>query len=201
MVVKAAAFAAAMTAANVEPVYENGDGAGFKLAKKVSRLRHSMLEATAYHEAGHAVAAVFQAVRFEYVTIEADPTRGNAGHIARSFRKPKTLEHFYADGVMTMAGEAAQRRFRSSSVRRHHSGGDREAAVDLALRAGCDGPQAELLVKLWGLKAEALVEMRWPQISQVALALIDRRRLTEAEVREVTMKRPAVSSQLAMSPA
>ena len=45
------------------------------------------LEATAYHEAGHAVAAYILRVRFHYVTIKPDVEMGTAGHLLQVLHK------------------------------------------------------------------------------------------------------------------
>ena len=153
-------------------------------------MRRSAREATAYHEAGHAVAAALRRVPFKYVTVEQDEERGSTGHTMFTGRSPKSLEDHFARGVVTLAGEAAQRRFNPRTVRRHHGGGDRKTVVDLALQVCHSGEEATLLAKLWDIQAQSLVKACSASVDEVAQALLERSRLTQEEVLQLAMVAP-----------
>lgn len=142
----------------------------------------SILRATAYHEAGHAVAAIARQRRFSYMTIEPDHGRGSAGHVRFSARQGGSIISLHTGAVIALAGEAAQRQFSPRSIRLHQSDGDRAIVADAALLATGSAEQAGLLVKFWTVCARDLIASRWTAVNQVAAALLDRRRLTYAEV-------------------
>ena len=141
-------------------------------------MKSAVLAATAYHEAGHAVAAILRGIRFDYVTITAEEDA--KGHI-RYLRGARGLRQVHDRGVTAMAGEAAQRRFSSSSVRRYHGAGDREAVASYAFKHVGSAAAATALAHLWDVQARDLVEVQWPRIEQLATLLLDKRRLSEAE--------------------
>jgi len=95
----------------------------------------------------------------------------------------------HKQGMVTMAGDAAQRRFDPRSVRRHHGAGDREAVIDYALRCSGSSEQAELLIQLWAVQARELVQLRWPAVQHVAEALLTRGTLERDEVMREVMAR------------
>lgn len=138
--------------------------------------------ATAHHEAGHAIAAIHYNVRFEKVTIKPDEV--SAGHVMLMGRA-RGMAQMHARGVVALAGEAAQRRFNSRSVRLHHAVGDRDAVITYA-EANCGSArQMQALVNLWQVQAEEVVEMRWPEIARVAAALLDQRTLSHVDVHDL----------------
>lgn len=148
------------------------------------RVKPPVLAATAHHEAGHAIAAILRAVRFDYVTVEINDN--SAGHL-RFLVSPRGVERsFHARGIVAMAGEAALRRFNPRSIRRYHGAGDREAVSTYAFE-NCGGSPAvaAMMVRLWDLQARELIEKWWPQVDQLAAVLLDRQRLSEAECKAV----------------
>jgi hypothetical protein len=108
----------------------------------------SVLLSTAYHEAGHAVAAFLLRVPFEIGVITIVPEDGADGCFTHAnLLKGIDLEWEDSDqdpdqariGVektilICLSGMEAQRRHRASSVRSHHARADYEKAVDLAGR-------------------------------------------------------------------
>lgn len=145
--------------------------------------------ATAYHEAGHAVAAFVLGVPLKSVCIVPDPKAGNAGHV--SLGRCRSVDAMHKLGIVAVAGEAAQRRYNPRSVRRHHGGGDRQAVVDFALdRTGGSEEQATLLARLWELQARDLVESRWDAVQLVAKALFKRNTLDAAQIRMILFRIP-----------
>lgn len=145
-------------------------------------LGKAALEATAHHEAGHAVAAVMRGIKIGHVTIKGDQEA--AGHI-RFLRPSKGLEQLHKRGMIALAGEAAQRRFNPRSIRRHHGAGDREAVLAFALDACGSTRQAGALVKLWTIQAAEFVDARWTAIQRVAAELLTRQTLAHDDVRRL----------------
>ena len=171
-----------------------------KLAKSLR------LEATAHHEAGHAVAALHHELKFTYVTIIPDEQQGSLGHV--KFRGvDKSICERFEFGALTdrrrmdierhvitmLTAGAAEARFRG---RRDYvgAGKDREDAAGLAgsRRAGAD---LVLLKKYLDYTQEVAMcfvadNRNWKNICAVAAALLahPRHRLSQREVRTVMIK-------------
>jgi hypothetical protein len=107
----------------------------------IGRIRQSAREATAYHEAGHMVAAWRLGMKIRSATIVPDesysgkvehdnPLRGNNLEFDNSDRARIRGENAV---LICLAGPIAQRQFRPSSLRGYHGGFDHEKAVNLAL--------------------------------------------------------------------
>src|SRR5262245_52740101 len=99
------------------------------------------LEATAYHEAGHAVVAFQFHLRVKSVTIIPDAERATSGSCSHAQGFGPSIEYERSDrnrlrierAVMcSLAGLEAQRKYRSSSVRNYHAQSDYAKAADLA---------------------------------------------------------------------
>lgn len=149
--------------------------------------------ANAYHEAGHAVAAFALGIPVKHVSIMPDPKRGSAGHVRLG--KCRSVDAMHKQGIVALAGEAAQRRYNPRSVRRHHGGGDRQAVADYAFERTGSGEQATLLARLWGLQARDLVEKRWGAIHLIATALLRQSTLNAAQVRMVLFRIPTAEDK------
>jgi hypothetical protein len=156
------------------------------------------LAATAYHEAGHVVVAVWLNIwlRRKAATIIPDSTEGFDGMVWTqwSFRGRPDVEitdrmyvRLERHIVVSLAGEHAQRKYRPSSVRSRHGDSDRQDAVDILshLVPNMSSNEFTLHYRLLNERAKNLVEAHWPQIIAVANALLERKTLTEQEVREV----------------
>lgn len=142
--------------------------------------------ATAHHEAGHAVAAFALRIPVKRVSIMPDASRDAAGHVYLG--KSRSVDAMHRQGIVALAGEAAQRRYNPRSVRYHHGGGDRQAVAEYALERTGSGEQATLLARLWELQARDLVEKRWGTIQRVATALLARQTLNAEQVRMLAFR-------------
>src|SRR5688500_8614273 len=88
-------------------------------------MTNKQLEATAYHEAGHAVLGVYFGWKLRAVSII--PREGSAGrvarHLKRSIENPDWCGDYAALGrrfpaiITSLAGDVAQRKYRASSYR------------------------------------------------------------------------------------
>jgi hypothetical protein len=148
------------------------------------------IEASAYHESGHAVAAW----KLGYRSIRASITAGDesAGEVRHESPLPSDQVEF--DGselarlrveriiIIRLAGPIAQKRYRRTSWRRWHGGADHAVAADLALRVCGSGEIASAFLKWLDLRAKALVEEHWPAIERLANALLKRGALREDEI-------------------
>jgi hypothetical protein len=104
--------------------------------------KKSPLWATAYHEAGHAVAAIAygKGIRRQGAPIvpDAEGALGSVWMLKHIPGDPSagTLNgrmrlRIEEDVIVKLAGGAAHRKFRPSSVRSYHSRTDNESAIDL----------------------------------------------------------------------
>ncbi len=162
-------------------------------------------ERTAYHEAGHAVIAHRCGVRFSYVTIV--PGEHSLGHLlhhkwSRRFAPEVTLtpvmrERLESRILAALAGGLAEKKW-SGRYNAQGSQADRTAAINMAGFIGGEGRVLEkYLAWLWA-RAEAMIEVCWPDIGAVAAALMEHRRgrLTHDEVRTVLLRRIGLDSLL-----
>ncbi len=147
--------------------------------------RRLALTATAYHEAGHAVAAFFARVPFKHVTIKPDGDMN--GHVRYVRPRRLTWAGQHARGMVALAGETAQCRFEPRSARGHHGASDRATVAMLALDVGGGPAVVNALIGLWQAQADELVEGRWDCIERVAATLLERETLTAAEVRDAIL--------------
>ncbi len=154
------------------------------------------LEATAYHEAGHAYAAWNLGFKLHRVTIvpttdetgstvHANPLHGIELDVDGSDRARMRAEKAI---LIALAGPAAQQRYRPRSWRRNHGASDFDWATDLALHLCGDGETATAYLKYLDLVARKMVAgPRWPVIAAVADSLLERGTLSGREVRATIM--------------
>jgi hypothetical protein len=102
--------------------------------------RKSSLLATAYHEAGHAVAALVLGVGIGRKGVSIVPGEGRAGfaHHRKGFvgdpsatRNTRMRRGAEKWAVICFAGEAAQRKWNPRSCRNYHFASDYETAADV----------------------------------------------------------------------
>ena len=162
------------------------------MASKAEQERN-LLERVAYHEAGHAVAAIRFKRSFRHATIV--PKGDGLGHVLyakfhESFRPDVEINRRVEDSLekcilIAMSGMAAEKRFVG---RRNWGGGegDMKNAIDMAgyLYEG------EVLGKYLGFmiaRADSLMRYSiiWAQVEAVAAALVEHRHLSAPMVRRV----------------
>jgi ATP-dependent Zn protease len=154
----------------------------------------SSREATAYHEAGHAVTRYYLHLPIRKVTIRPDKERGSLGHCESKGSlyldgidmhiSPAKQDRIFRNIKVLLAGNVAQRRFSKRNVRNWHASGDYRQIVDLAMRiTSPDGVQH--LVRWLRHETEWIVQRRWREIEAVAEALFERETLTGDEVGKI----------------
>ena len=157
--------------------------------------RSKTTEAVAHHEAGHAVAAWHQHMKFRRVTIVPDKAEGNLGHLKHIRRKwfnpdfdtgTRTIVLAQSWIVVSLAGQIAEGKFR---CRRPRWGmdGDNQNAVDLAFHLCGSEKTANAYLRYCWCITEDLVNVRWKTIQAVAAALLKNKTLSYADVIEVIM--------------
>ena len=147
-------------------------------------------EATAYHEAGHAVAAWKLGYRPIIVSIAAasksvgevrheSPFPGNSLEFDGSDLARLRVERAI---IIRLAGPIAQKRYRPTSWRRWQGGADYAVAADLALRVYGSGKIASAFLKWLDLRAQQLIEDHRSAVERLATALMKRGMMNQEEV-------------------
>lgn len=154
------------------------------------------LEATAYHEAGHAVAAWRLGVGLRKHALSIVPdgdSLGRANHSNPLFGVD--LEWDQSDRArlraekvaqICLAGGAAQRRFSARSYRHGHMKSDLHEAVDV-LSYFAQGEELEVYLRLIDVRARGMFNAPslWRCVQALAGALFDRKRLSAGETRRI----------------
>lgn len=154
--------------------------------------RERRIASTAYHEAGHAVAAVVLGVPIVTVTIV--PSAGAHGHMqmparwiadVHGYRVPsRDLVERYV--VKALAGVTAQRKAYPRSVRSHHGRSDGESAFSVAVLVMPDSERViQAFIDYCQARAEQLVEEYWASVTEVAQELVTRKTIGRNDVRAV----------------
>jgi hypothetical protein len=154
-------------------------------------MKDSFRWATAYHEAGHAIAAWCSGVKVRNATIipthdyqgkveHANVLRGINLDINNSARGDRRIKKLV---VICLAGIEAQRRYNPRSIRSYHGSSDRSTAVTLALKANGSADSATAYLRWLNVVTGDLVAGSWPQIERVAKELFARGALETEEIR------------------
>ena len=151
--------------------------------------------ATAYHEAGHAVACYFTGVKCKSASIvpgkgyggrvlHVSSLRGARPDIELSGRARLQIERTI---MICLAGCSAQRRFSKRSWRSYHGATDFQEAGDLALYVCGDGEGTQLFLKWLQHRTDALIELRWSSVTRIAKALLKNKTLTGEEISKLIL--------------
>jgi hypothetical protein len=139
-------------------------------------------QASAYHEAGHAVAAWklgYRSISASIVAVDdsvgevrhENPYGNNARYDGSELGRLRIERAI----IIRLAGPIAQKRYRPTSWRRWQGGADYAVAADLALQVWDSGEIASAFLKWLDLRAKALVEQNWPAVERLANALLQKR--------------------------
>jgi len=157
-------------------------------------------QATAFHEAGHAVVAWLEGIRIEEVSII--PSEDSHGHVVHFI--PRILRTTRLDVEVTplahhnllreirvlLAGEIAQRRFAPRSLRHYHGDSDRRGVADYLSYITSSDREFEAYFKLLVIQTEDKLFNHdshvWSLIERVAQALMVRGQLSWKELLEIT---------------
>jgi ATP-dependent Zn protease len=166
--------------------------------QKLRRLTPAQAAATAYHEAGHAVAALCLHLPIKHVTIV--PENDTHGHIQirPPFRRSDNPEFDRSDrlrlkletyAIFCLAGLEAQRKFRPSSARSYHWHQDYVHVLDYLDSFAEDNDEVQVWLRLLRIRARNLIATHWALVEALAAALMERKRLSGDEVRGVLFGR------------
>lgn len=158
--------------------------------------KHSPLEATAYHEAGHAVAAYWLRRAFRHVTIAPDLEGGSLGHMLDRKLKGEWIpdaeperyrSRFEKMIIVSMAGAEAERKF-TGRYNRIGASGDRKDQVDYGcwLTAG-DLDEVPLYLDLLKHRTRRLLEAHhvWFAVEVLAKELLKRETIRWKDAKEI----------------
>ena len=168
----------------------------------MSEIKHSYIPkanlSTAYHEAGHAVAAwrLNIVLRRKGVTIVPDRERGSDGSTFHRQVVSKNIEHDRSSrnvlkaerlAQLSLAGEIAQRRYSPRSVRSYHSKSDREKAIDTLSYFVADSRELEAWLKLLHIRTENMFSNPdvWRAVERLAAELMQRGTICRKEATEI----------------
>ncbi len=165
--------------------------------KRIRRMTAAAETVTAYHEAGHAVAAwlLHLGLRRKGISIIRDedsdgrthlvhPMRNSKPEIDRSDRNRIRAERY---AVVVLAGREAQRRHRGSNVRPYHHQNDYQNAAELIQYFVASHEELEAHLRLLQVRAKNLFENDeiWRCTQAVAIAVLDKKQLSGSEVAEI----------------
>ena len=160
---------------------------------KATRVSSSARRATAFHEAGHAVAARDRGFRLHRATIV--PSGDYAGIVEHSNplrgidlgsdRSPLARLRAEDAIIVHLAGPAAQRRYKPRSYRSYHGKIDYERALGLAVAQNGPFEAAKAQLRWLEIVARDMIEQQWHFVESVAEALLEKGTLSGAQLRRV----------------
>lgn len=167
---------------------------------------------TAYHEAGHAVAALAQGRRVLFVSIVPDAHDGSLGHCVTPWPEGFSI---YDDDAKRICQErvvwlvAAREAQELATGTIQGDGGDQESFMEIAVSAGLrfhrdtdDAFNYAAAERRYRRYARRLLRAYWPAVEAVAAALLRQDSLAEPELRNVAeqAQREANGSPLGPQP-
>jgi ATP-dependent Zn protease len=164
-------------------------------------------ELIAFHEAAHATLFHCFNLSVESVEISEDtghcvtPDEWSLAFSDSGIKKLVQREALFRLIIASCAGKAAMDRwygYKAKSDQNWRASEDRKQALSRALQIN-NGDQtgAELLLAWLERRAELLVERHWSQIHKLAFALLEREKLSGAEITQIMKTRHVNSSAIA----
>lgn len=153
------------------------------------------LRATAYHEAGHAVAAHVQGIKIRKATIKAEGdtlggvevvqlSQATVAALERGRVTPAQRARIEADVIIDVAGAVAEHRHRGR-YSRVGSTMDRDNVANKLLRLSNDAKEAYLYAAWLQQRTLNLIEYYWWAVEAVAQALLANETLTSERIAQV----------------
>lgn len=156
------------------------------------------LAATAYHEAGHALANYVLGFGNGEVTIV--PSKGASGTATMANRRRllslfrrieygtinnRVIASAHARVVCSLAGREAQRKFDPRSLRSHHFDSDKKNVADILSCLHPDEKELQAAYRDLVDRTRNLVADNWQKIQDLAAALLEKRTLSGGKVAAV----------------
>lgn len=164
------------------------------------------LEAIAYHEAGHAVAAFTQGVRFARVSIVPDESAETLGYVLHTAHRWITEDETYTPSpvirarieariIVVLAGQNAEFRFTGRHNPRHAQS-DYTGAFDLAMLVVRSEREFDAYFKWMAVRTSMLFDSpwNWAAVEALAATLMDKRSIGSTTARAII--RGVLQSQL-----
>lgn len=150
-------------------------------------------EDAAYHEAGHAVAAVVQGLEVQRATIAADHEEWGCVEVAPveddfspEWDPPEKVKEVLEPRLVTLLAGRVAEELRAGGVALSETDesdwGDRQAVVEFADCLAGGPEQTQTLVDSLIERARELLIENWPAVAAVAQALLERETLSGEEV-------------------
>lgn len=144
-------------------------------------------EATAYHEAGHALAYLLTGWKFKYITIKPDKETDTIGHLmpynkGEMFWYSMSVERLMNYCRRSLSGVIAEAIY---TKRNNHLGarGDLRKVADMVLSVfGQDGPTVQFFLKFIRSDTRDLLLMNWNKVERIAGDLLKSETLSYQEV-------------------
>jgi ATP-dependent Zn protease len=142
-------------------------------------------EATAFHEAGHAVAALALDRPVRKVSIEPDRDRMGICFFGKAVFRP-SQDWLEREVLIALAGMAAEARH-TGAYDRAAASRDLRYARELALQRAGNERQAERLERRLLSKVEHLLEqeMNWQAVTRIAAALLEQGEISGRQARHL----------------
>jgi hypothetical protein len=173
-----------------EKVFKMMTGDVRKISVRRSRKRVPHANATAYHEAGHAVFCVYFGWKLRTVSIV--PEGDAAGYVQKRFTKLRdhsewnfsypTVGRMLPIVMVLLAGVESQRKFNPRTLRSYQSGSDHQQAAHFLLSI-CSGHSVEAgeLLAWLQTRTKNYVDLLWPPIQKFADVLLERKQIKGRE--------------------
>jgi ATP-dependent Zn protease len=146
----------------------------------VKRANTKAVEATAYHEAGHAVMAFQLGIRLQKITIVPDEESSGCCH-HESLLKFKGSARLKIEKLVMicLAGPLAQQKFKPRSIRSYHASSDYSVVARVAAQLN-GSLEASTYIKWLAIRARTKLDqpMTWKFVRAVAHELITKKEIT-----------------------
>lgn len=157
--------------------------------------KRNALEATAHHEAGHAIALWHFGRGFKRVTVDPDQSKATLGHLLHH-KMPKWVDpetgfsgriRLYLERriIVCFAGQIAEAKFLGRQPR-YGMEQDNDQAIDFASSLlGGQQDTFDAYIRYCWLTTRDIVNLHWRDIEAVAVALVERKTLQHRDVLDV----------------
>ena len=165
---------------------------------KQQQTRGKRLEATAYHEAGHAVFAWYKGTKIRKVTIIPDDD--SLGHVRHSKiirgrspeldNSPRTRLRMETHITICLAGPLAQRIWNPRTCRNYQCRSDHQSAADVALTICGSGKQATAFLRYLDICVDEFLRAPhiWCKVEALAAELLRKHTMSGQEVDSFLLK-------------
>jgi ATP-dependent Zn protease len=160
------------------------------------------LQSTAYHEAAHAVVARCCGIAVYSISIIPDHEENSAGHVATQNlmhnkhldveTEPKNRMRMERMVIQILAGSIAEEMFNPEDFNHDNSESDYRGAVTLIEYFCGSQEEIEAYLKFLDIRTQNLLNdpYIWEQIEKLADILLEKKKLSAKEVRELFKNKP-----------